>query len=132
MARKEDLERVEQDMKAVAIEGQNLQKTYQAYASKVTAKISAILKKAGVFEQVNELEVQRQGTLQKAQEKLNAVQKKLQDLGLVRNYLLGLGPDPAAAEDEPEPEASPTDETPLPETEGDADADAEITPPEFA
>ena len=134
MARKEDLERVEQDMKAVAADGQNIQKTYQTYAQKVNAKISAILKKAGVFDQVHELEEQRSGTQQKAQAKLNAAQKKLQELGLVRDYLLGLGPDPttmAASADEEIPveeTPEPTDETPASEVA----EDEEIVPPEFS
>ena len=111
MARQEDLMKVRKDIEAQVEEARGIQTKYQTYAQEVGETIKGILEEAGVFEQVNKLETERQDAAKAAQEKLDAIQTKLNELNTVMRYMEGnLDPADAPVEEPKAEEEVPVEE----------------------
>ena len=127
MARQVDVMKVRKDMEALVEEARGIQTKYQGYAQEVGETIKGMLEEAGIFEPVNKLELERQEANKAAQEKLDAIQTKLNELNTVLRYLEGnLDPEDAA----PPAEEAKAEEAPVEEPEASAeDADAKEEAP---
>lgn len=89
MAKSEDVAQVEREMAELQAEADRINKTYSAYSEEVLATVKGILTEAGVWAEVNGLELEREETRKKAYEKIQVIQAKFSDLEKVRTYLLG-------------------------------------------
>lgn len=87
MSRKDDLKELEKEIALLEAKGADIQARYQTYAAEVASSIEAIMKAAGVWEEVNELELDRNRVQQEAQQKLNVLQDDLKDKRKIYQFL---------------------------------------------
>jgi len=137
-SRQKDLAHVEAQILKLGEEAQKVQRSYQEYNAKVTARIREILEEAGVWDDVNALETERGEAQQRAQGKLKELTAKSNDLQRVRAFLHGREQeDPSEADGPTEEPVEPTEIEeidPDPPAEGGVtpgDEDGRLKPPEF-
>lgn len=94
------LEDVNQKIAAVQADAKKIQDDWQAYDLQVKESIGDLLKAAGIWDQVNVLELEREEVRKKADERFKALQDKFNQLQTVRNYFLG-GSETAASVEQP-------------------------------
>jgi len=102
--RQKDIDDIQTKIAKLQTEQQEIAQKYQTYHGEVQEKITGLLKGAGIFEKVNELENGRQQVQQEAQQKGMALQQQVQDLMKMRAYLLERQQEDGPAEDEDEDE----------------------------
>jgi hypothetical protein len=130
MARQEDVMKVRKDIEAQVEEAQGIQTKYQTYAQEVGESIKGILEEAGVFEEVNKLELERQEAAKAAQVKIDAVQAKLNELNTVLRYMEGNIEPPEAPAVEAKAEEAPAEEDKAEEASADEAEEAPAEEPE--
>lgn len=137
-SRQSDLKHVEERIKTLGAEAQLLQERYQAYHNDVQEKIKTLMVKAGVWEKVNKLELERAEARKKAEEKLRGIVAEQTDFQKFRNFLLGREDGDVAEAPEPnlETEEEEVDEVELTVVGEDVaddeeDEDDDPVPPEF-
>ena len=64
---------------------------YQAYHAEVGATVKSILEKAGVWDEVHDLERERERVRQQADQKIKAAQVEIEKLNQVYTWLMGQG-----------------------------------------
>lgn len=89
MSRNEDLTFAEEQLQTLRAEAVQLQEAFQKYDIDVTQNVREILTKAGIWEGVNKLEVERHAARQRMQERLKMLTEQAEDLQKVRSFLLG-------------------------------------------
>lgn len=88
MERQHDLNYVNKQLEDLNTELQGVNAKFTEYSRKVDEIIQGFLKKAGVLEQFQKLNLERDGVRQQAQEKVNALQAKMRELQGVRSFLI--------------------------------------------
>lgn len=88
MSRQKDVDELNARIKELEKVLQDTVLKYQTYARKVEATVKEILTKAGVWDTVHDMEVERNATREKAQAKINEVQQELVDKRKIRDYLV--------------------------------------------
>lgn len=86
--RQADLAHLEGQIKELASEMQQVRTAYQTYHGEVAVTIKDIMTKAGVFNEVNELERERVAAGERAQKKAQELQQKMQELQKIRAFLV--------------------------------------------
>jgi hypothetical protein len=89
LSRQKDLTHVEDKIRSLGMEAQKVQAAFQKYSTEVHQAIRDLLEKAGVWEEVNSMEVTRAGVAKKAEDKIKVLNAEAQDLQKVRAFLLG-------------------------------------------
>ena len=64
---------------------------YQAYHAEVGATVKSIMEKAGVWDEVHDLERERERVRQQADQKIKAAQAEIEKLNQVYTWLMGQG-----------------------------------------
>jgi len=123
--RQKDIDDIQTKIAKLQTEQQEIAQKYQTYHGEVQEKITGLLKGAGIFEKVNELENGRQQVQQEAQQKGMALQQQVQDLMKMRAYLLERQQEDGPAEDEDEDNGDTKKDDAEPEAEEAADDDEE-------
>jgi chromosome segregation ATPase len=131
-SRQKDLAHLEEQVLALGSEARGVQEKFQKYNTKVGQRIRQILEKAGVWEEVNALEAERNETSRKAQEKLRDLDTRMKDLQRVRAFLLGREQEDPGVEAKSKEEEPTVEETWGEEAdEGVGDKDEDLIAPEF-
>jgi len=89
MSRQKDIDNLTKDIESKQKELQGLQAKVQTYSQEATETITALLKKAKLFEKIHKLEEDRRVFQQEAQQKATTIQSEIQDLSKMRNWLVG-------------------------------------------
>jgi hypothetical protein len=144
-SRQKDLAHLEEQILELGAEARSVQGKFQEYNAKVGQRIREILERAGVWEEVNTLERERNEASQKAQAKLQDLDARAKDLQRVRAFLLGreqedpeAGSEKGAEDENPSEDVDPPEDKkgdePTPEQvwdEDDGDKGGDLKPPEF-
>jgi len=126
-SRHEDLTYCETEVQKLRAEAVSIRESFQKYEVEVGQAIREILVEAGVFEEVNKLEEDRQTARQRFQQKLKGLNEQATDLQKIRDFLLGREQEQPG----PEPDLKPVLLPEPDEDEEKAEVPLEDIPPEL-
>lgn len=86
--RTQDISHVEEELERVQKERDAVLKKFETYSTQVRVKVDELLKEAGIYDSVHEMEVQKAGFAKQVQEKVNGYNTELARLVEVRKFLL--------------------------------------------
>lgn len=118
MSRQKDIDKLTREITEKQQELNATAQKAQTYSQEVTESVTAILKKAGVWAEINKLEEDRRQVQQEAQQKINKLQGEINDLNKTRAWLMGQDQADGGSEDESEGDGEDGGKPPLKAVEG--------------
>ena len=107
MSRKDDMAFIDQQLQELQDQIKAIAEEHEAAYGEITEKIQAVIKEAGIFDEIESLEKERGELTQSNQARINDIQSKGQELLRTRAFLekRSDGSDEAAADEAPADEA---------------------------
>lgn len=115
---------IEDQIKEHLAAAEEVIKSFQAYQVQVQDTIKELLVESGVYDQIHEMELEREEVRKKAEERIQELRGKLQEAHKIRDWLASQpsSPAPVAEVVDLEPKMDPVEPPPLPVEEEPAPA----------